>query len=241
MIKYKSNYDEEGIHFLPHRFYCYITKDDIVFKVHANYRKNLEFAFIISLAVLMALFLGWKRMEVSEPILKKAAVAFDVYQDIPQTVQQNRAPAPSRPTVPIASEDEAIPEDETIEFTDIDFEEVPPPPPPPQEEIDESIPVFVPFDEPPTPIGGIAAIQQNLVYPEVARLAGVQGTVLLHLQIDEKGIVKNVRVINSLGIKDMDQAAINAVRAVQWKPARQRDLPIMVWYSVPIRFALSEN
>ncbi len=239
MIKYKS--DEKGIHFLPNRFHCYITKDDLVFKNHAQYLKRLELASIISLTVLSILFLGWKRMETSEPVLKKAAISIDVYQDIPQTFQQNRAPAPSRPTVPIASEDEAIPEDETIEFTDIDFEEVPPPPPPPQEEIDESIPVFVPFDEPPTPIGGIAAIQQNLVYPEVARLAGVQGTVLLHLQIDEKGIVKNVRVINSLGLADMDQAAINAVRAVKWKPARQRDLPIMVWYSVPIRFALAEN
>jgi protein TonB len=240
MIKYQSNYDEDGIHFLPHRFYCYITKDDLVFKNHVQYLKRLEFASIISLTVLSILFLGWKRMEVSVPVLKKAIVSIDVYQDIPQTVQQNQIPAPSRPTVPIASEDEAIPEDETIEFTNINFEEVPPPPPPPQEEIDESIPVFVPFDEPPAPIGGIAAIQQNLVYPEVARLAGVQGTVLLHLQIDEKGIVKNVRVINSVGLEDMDQAAINAVRAVKWKPARQRDLPIMVWYSVPIRFALSE-
>ena len=241
MIKYQSNYDEKGIHFLPNRFYCYITKNDIVFKIHAKYRKRLEFAFIISLTVLTALFLGWKRMDVSESVLKKAAISIDVYQEIPQTVQQNRASAPSRPTVPIASEDEAIPEDETIEFTDIDFEEVPPPPPPPQEEIDESIPVFVPFDEPPAPIGGIAAIQQNLVYPEVARLAGVQGTVLLHLQIDKNGVVKNVRVIKSLGLADMDQAAINAVRAVKWKPARQRDLPIMVWYSVPIRFTLSKK
>ncbi|MDZ7337710.1 MAG: M56 family metallopeptidase [candidate division KSB1 bacterium] len=34
---------------------------------------------------------------------------------------------------------------------------------------------FSPFDEPPEPIGGFAAIQQNLRYPEAARKAGVEG------------------------------------------------------------------
>ena len=240
MIKYQTN-DEPGIHIIQNRFRCCLSKRDKVFNLSDRYRQRFELGLIISIFSLILVFQFWKKNEAKQTIVQKSAFMIDVVEEIPQTTQTNRAPAPSRPSVPIASEDETIPEDETIEFTDIDFEEVPPPPPPPQEEIADDIPVFVPFDEPPTPIGGIAAIQKNLVYPEVARLAGVEGIVLLHVQIEANGDVKNVRVMKSLGISDMDQSAINAVRAVKWKPAMQRDMPIMVWYSVPIRFALTQE
>ena len=39
---------------------------------------------------------------------------------------------------------------------------------------------FVAYDSPPTPIGGFKAIQQRLRYPDIARLAGIEGRVILY-------------------------------------------------------------
>jgi len=239
VIKYKR--EDEGIQFLQSRFCVGIPVKEMKAKEDADYRKKLEFGLIVGLFILITIFQISKRYETKSLADNKTSILIDVVEEIPQTIQQNRTPAPSRPSVPIASEDETLPEDETIELTNIDFEEVPlPPPPPPESEIDDSIPIFVPYDEPPAPIGGMAAILKNLVYPEVARRAGVEGLVILHLHIGASGEILHVKVMKSLGIDDMDQSAINAVRAVKWKPAMQRDMPIAVWYSVPIRFALTE-
>ena len=112
------------------------------------------------------------------------------------------------------------------------------PPPPPQK--DGEI-VFVPYDSPPQPIGGFEAIQQNLVYPELARKAGVEGRVLVYVQVDEKGEVSRTRAIQSLGPNGCDEAAVAAVKAVKWKPAQQRDQKVKVWIAVPVDFKLGSD
>ena len=60
-----------------------------------------------------------------------------------------------------------------------------------------------------------------------------------NLHIDDKGNIRHTKVMKSLGLDELDQAAIDAVRAVKWKPAKQRDMPIAVWYSAPIKFTLT--
>lgn len=238
MIKYKSNYDEEGIRFIGNRFPCCLSKEDKSFKRKDNYRKNLEIGLMISLVSSIIIFQGWKSIEHNKPVTKDLQLVINV-ADIPQTIQQQRIPAPSRPSVPIASEDEMVPEDETIELTGLNFEEIPLPPPP-LVEADDTIMPFVPYDEPPVPIGGYAALQRNLVYPNVARMAGIQGVVILGVQIDTEGNVKGVRILKSL-LKACDEAAIDAVQSVEWKPALQRDTPTTVWLSVRLKFELAEK
>ncbi len=95
--------------------------------------------------------------------------------------------------------------------------------------------IFVPYDEPPIPIGGFEAIQRNLIYPEDALKAKVQGTVILLVQISEKGEIGKVRVKKTLG-GNCDQAAIDAVKSIKWKPAKVKGKPVAVWVSVPVRF-----
>jgi protein TonB len=211
-----------------------------VFEIERFYRKTRELGLIVSLLLAIGVFLSSKRMVEQEPVFKKSALIIDVVDDIPQTTQYRDVPAPSRPTVPIASEDEMIPADETIELTSIDFEDIPLPPPPlsASSEGEGSAPMFVAFDEPPMPIGGLDSIQRHLVYPEIARKAGIEGTVILHLQIDEKGEIRNIKVMKALDLDVLTEAAIAAVKKVRWKPARQRDEPITVWVSVPINFSL---
>jgi len=107
--------------------------------------------------------------------------------------------------------------------------------PPPD---DEGLITFVPFDEPPAPIGGFQAIARQLEYPKAGRLAGIEGTVVLRIQIDERGNIRNIQVLQSLGSGDFVEAASKAVRAVKWKPAKQREVPVMVWCSIPVEFSL---
>jgi protein TonB len=202
-----------------------------------KYRRTIEFTLVLSLAALIFVFQAWKRIERQVETVEKVDIKIEV-NEVPQTEQQKRAPAPQRPSVPIESEDEDIPEDATIETTEIDLNELPPPPPPPKEEVDESTQIFVAYDEPPAPIGGFAAIQKNLVYPEIARKAGVEGRVVVNVLIDEKGTVRDTKILKSLGNNGCDEAAIAAIKSVKWKPAKQRDKPVKVWVGIPVVFML---
>ena len=51
----------------------------------------------------------------------------------------------------------------------------------------------------PEPIGGIAAIQANVVYPEKAKRAGIEGTVYLEAFLDETGQVTKIVVLRGIG------------------------------------------
>ncbi|MBN2104732.1 TonB family protein [bacterium] len=102
---------------------------------------------------------------------------------------------------------------------------------------DEKI-TFVAYDTPPFPLGGFEGIQKNLVYPEIARKAGIEGRVTVQAKIDVDGTVIQTKVVQSLGSNGCDESAINAVKAVQWKPAMQRGNPVAVWIAVPIEFSL---
>ncbi len=213
-----------------------IRKDPKV-NLKLKYKKVFEVGLIITLALMIVLAMAFKRFETEKFEQQSVQIKMEV-QDIPKTEQVKRPPPPSRPSIPIASESEEIDEDETIADTDIDWEELPPPPPPPPEEEDESAQIFVAYDEPPEPMGGFEAIQRNLKYPEIARKAGVEGTVFVQVLVDVKGQVVDTRVVKSLGNNGCDEAAIDAIKKVKWKPAMQRDRPVKVWISIPVRFKL---
>ena len=97
--------------------------------------------------------------------------------------------------------------------------------------------LFVPYDQPPEPVGGFKAVQRNLVYPEKARKEQVEGTVIVHVLIDEQGKVVNSRILESLS-PECDQAAIEALKKPHWRAARQDNKPVKVWVSVPVMFRL---
>jgi len=201
-----------------------------------KYKKNVELGLVLTLGLLLVLFQSFKRMEEAEAVEFKVDQKIEV-AEIEQTQQQERQQAPKRPTIPIESEDEDIPEDLTIESTEVDLSELPPPPPPPEDDEGES-PIFFAYDEPPEAIGGYGAIQRNLVYPEIARKAGVEGKVIVLAVIDEKGNVVRTQVVKSLGNNGCDEAAIAAIRKTKWKPAMQRDKAVKVQISIPVVFKL---
>ena len=110
-----------------------------------RYKKVLEFGLIVSLLIHIFLMQGYKKVQ-EKTVQRMVTLEALQVEEIPQTQQEKSAPAPARPSVPIASEDEDLPEDETIEETFFDeFADAPPPPAPP---VDDSVPVFVPHDRP---------------------------------------------------------------------------------------------
>ena len=78
----------------------------------------------------------------------------------------------------------------------------------------------------------------NPIYPEIARRAGVEGTVVLDAQISQTGRVEDVQVLRGLPL-GLSEAASEAVRHWQYRPARGRSGPVPSHKTVRIVFTLA--
>ena len=85
---------------------------------------------------------------------------------------------------------------------------------------------------------GIKAIQERIIYPEIALLAGIQGIVIVQAYIDEKGRVRETLILKGIDESGLNEAAMTAIRKSRFKPAKQRDQEIAVWMSIPINFKI---
>ena len=151
--------------------------------------------------------------------------------DIPQTEQIEIPEPPARPSVPVASEDDFLDEDYDVFDTDFDdWGDWEAPPPDDGGDVE-----FVAYDKAPK---AIISIQDNIVYPDIAKSMGVEGTVFVKFYIDKKGNVNPNRITIIKGIPALNDAAIDAVRKSKWKPAQQRDMRVGVYQTIPIKFEL---
>jgi protein TonB len=73
-------------------------------------------------------------------------------------------------------------------------------------------------------------------YPELARRAGLQGTVELECVIDPSGSVAEIRVAN--GPTLLRDAAVDAVRQWRYTPTKLNGVPVSVVMTVTVRFSL---
>jgi TonB family protein len=96
---------------------------------------------------------------------------------------------------------------------------------------------LVKAEEMPEPIGGIEAIQSKLLYPEIAKRAGIEGRVFVLTFINEEGNVISTEVIKGVG-SGLDEAAVKAVRETKFTPAKINGKPVKVQVTVPIIFRL---
>ena len=74
------------------------------------------------------------------------------------------------------------------------------------------------------------------VYPEVARSARIEGTVVLEAIIDRAGRIDDVRVVRSVPL--LDQAALDAVRQWRYTPSTLRGQPVAVLMTITVNFKL---
>lgn len=113
--------------------------------------------------------------------------------------------------------------------------EVPVSPPVEKKITEEESPYFVAVEEMPEPIGGLSSIQSKIVYPEIARRAGVDGKVFVLAFVDESGNVSNAEIVKGIG-SGCDEAAMDAVLQTKFKPGIQRGKPVKVKITIPIVF-----
>jgi protein TonB len=144
-------------------------------------------------------------------------------------------PPPKEVAAPVVPIEAAEGEEADADAGDIaptsfaNLDALPPPPPPPSETAQE----FYAFDEPPVMLKFV-----NPKYPDLARQAGIEGTVLLNVLVGTDGKVLQVSVIQSDVTPAMEKAASEAAKQFLFKPAKQRTVAVKARVAIPIRFKL---
>ncbi len=165
--------------------------------------------------------------------------------DITRQEQPPPPPPPPPQTIEVVENDADVEEAE-IEATDFDQETVIEPIVQEQVEVVEQTSepeIFMVVEDPPQFPGGEAEmlkyIAENLDYPPLARENNIQGRVVVKFVVDENGKVMNAQVVKGIGW-GCDEAALKVVNSMpRWKPGKQRNKPVRVWFMLPIRFQLS--
>ncbi len=203
-----------------------------------QYKKIMEISIIISLALLILAFKFFPNIKESK-VIQQAPQQLINLQDIQQTTQETRPPPPPKPEIPIAVPSEDVLNDITLQSTELNQNAIVAPPPPPKEEkkTDEEPQYFVAVENMPEPIGGIAAIQSKIVYPQIAKRAGVEGTVYIKAYVNKNGIVTKAVLLKGIGA-GCNQAALKAVEETKFTPGSQRGKPVNVMVSIPVVFRL---
>ena len=156
-------------------------------KKHSLY---LQYGTITTLLVFIALFnINFKIDRTADfQIAEQELVQIE---EIITTVQENRPPPPPRPSAPVEVPNDEIFVDEILDLdAELRFDDpinlTPPPAPPTSDaETEEEPEIFVVVERMPELIGGLQSIQSKIVYPEIARLAGIEGRVMVSFVIDE--------------------------------------------------------
>jgi periplasmic protein TonB len=116
--------------------------------------------------------------------------------------------------------------------------EAPPLPPKEENKVEEEPTYFVAVNKIPEPIGGIRAIQEKIVYPEIAKRASVEGKVYILAFVDESSNATNAQILKGIGA-GCDKAALDAVVKTKFIPGKQRGKPVRVQVSIPVVFKLN--
>lgn len=204
-----------------------------------NYLITLEGGFILSILIFIVAFKVDLNVDTSDKqiVIQQQEEIF--IEEIIQTKQELKAPAPPRPSVPIE-----VPNDEILEIdAELDFDvpmDIPVPPKPIQQQDEVEEEIFVVVENPPVLIGGIASVQSHISYPPLALKAGIEGRVIVQFVIDKTGKVLDPMVIRGIG-GGCDEEAVRAVLKANFQPGLQRGRPVAVRYTLPITFQINSK
>jgi len=199
-----------------------------------GYKRRLARASAASVVWLLAVYLLYPE-HIPTVRLGVASSPVIQVQHIPETFQSPRAPAAPRPSVPLAVEGEEVPDDVTIESTELNLDSIPIAPglgapgaigPPSDEPLDISE-----IDYKPHPIRIVAP-----EYPESARKSKQEGEIKLRVLVGKNGQVETVEVISGPDI--FRKAAVAAAWQFRFRPGKHEGLRRKVWMLMPIEFRL---
>ena len=199
-----------------------------------TYERRLYSSSLASLLFLLALFVFYPKYHPTVRMGTGPPVVIQL-QHIPETSQRARPPAAPRPSVPLAVEGDEVPDDVTIEPTDLDLDSLPidlrlgpigAMGPATDEPMDISE-----IDYKPHPIRIVAP-----EYPEVARKSKLEGEVVVRVLVGKDGNVETVEVLNGPDI--FQEAAVSAARQFRFRPGKHEGERRKVWMIMPINFTL---
>lgn len=78
-------------------------------------------------------------------------------------------------------------------------------------------------------------------YPLAARRMGLQGRVVLDVEVLDIGLCGQINVFQGSGYEVLDNAALRTVKSWRFTPARQAGRAVTKWFRVPINFSLKDN
>lgn len=213
--------------------------------------KRTSFILIGLIVVLSLVYAGFElfaNQDKQELVIEDMDEIIIVEDDVLATDQ-----TPPPPPPPVAQQQEVIlniVEDNIKVNTDFDF----------SQDFDENLEIeeYVPIDiveetvddtppvrfaeKMPEYVGGMEALyaflRDNLVYPEVARNNGIQGTAVIEFVVERDGSISNVKTLVPL-FPECDAEAIRVIKKLpKWKPGEQMGKPVRVFYNIPVRFTL---
>lgn len=74
-------------------------------------------------------------------------------------------------------------------------------------------------------------------YTEIARRAGLQGSVIVQAVIDEHGRATDVRILRGLPM-GLDRSAVEAIERCPFEPARIGSRPVKVYFNLTVNFTI---
>lgn len=82
-------------------------------------------------------------------------------------------------------------------------------------------------------------VQDNVVYPQQAKDAGVEGRVFVSFIVETDGSVSDVKVLHGIG-HGCDEVAVEVVQSMpKWKPGFHNGKAVRVGYMLPLSFQLN--
>ncbi|MBI5726731.1 MAG: energy transducer TonB [Ignavibacteriales bacterium] len=100
--------------------------------------------------------------------------------------------------------------------------------------------VYVNADVMPEPVGGMESVAAKIVYPELAKRAGIEGKVFVSFVVNEKGKVESPSILKS--DNDIFNAtALETVTSIAFKPGKVKGKPVKVKVVFPIAYKLADK
>ncbi|WP_164171476.1 energy transducer TonB [Stenotrophomonas maltophilia] len=195
-----------------------MTEQLVVHRYEQPDDKGLSWPRIVGIAFVIALHLA-AFMMLLIPAVAPKAVAEKERNVMVTIVDAPPPPPPPPPQAPVVDVPEPRP-------NDIVTPPAPPAPPAPPTSIEASVDISSKAMNPPR-------------YPPAAFRAGIQGEVILIIDVDANGNVTNVTVEKSSRNRDLDRAAMEAARKWRFNAAESGGKKAAGRVRVPVNFALN--